>query len=388
MTTVLDGVERAGLASGRHADRPLGLRWVHSPSEYGKKFGALALDDYCDTSIEVPAVLPRNGQTVGYRYGMLDNDTYGCCDPAAMFHCLESLRLRWGVEPYPWAAATCLAAYFAMNGVPPGPPGSSSDQGTDPAVGMNYWVKPGLAPGHTLLGWGFAPNTSSNLRRLIYEFGAGVWAVNLATEQQSQGTDWTWVPGSTPDSWGGHAIDGDCYDEAGFGIITWGEEGTMDDPFVRNSATGLFVPLTTQALNSAEIGPGGVAFAQMKSDLAKYAQGPVTRIRASRANVGKTIRLRERVARHLREAARGVQTHRCHWLRSLLRAPIVRVLQAEIPRDGLDEAERQWIAKGRELGWRPTAGTAATGVIRAWKRAPGCRPLTAVYRSPPSTARR
>ena len=273
--SVLDADRRASLNPHRHADRPLGVRWLHDPAEYGARFGALALDNYCDTTVTVPAVLERSQPMQDYAYGMLNNATYGCCDPAAMYHLDETVQLRRGHDPKPWAASTVLAAYFAMNGVPPGPAGGSSDQGTDPAVGMNWWLNDGLSHDHAhrLLGWGFAPNTSPNLRRLIYEFGGGVWAVQLGIEQQSQGVDWVWVPGETPGSWGGHAIDGDSYDENGFGIVSWGEIGTQDNAFVLNAAVGLYVPLTQDALTKADAGPGGVQLAQMRADLAKYTQG-------------------------------------------------------------------------------------------------------------------
>ena len=279
---VMDASERAHLDTARHADKPVakGIRWVHDPSTYGARFGALMLDGYCDTTIAVPVVLPRNARTQGYGYGMLDNDLYGDCMYAAMYHCQESLRLRWGLAPWPWAAKTCLAAYFAGNGQQPCPPGGPGDQGSDPAVAMGYWQSTGL-PGHKIVAWGYVPAGSPNTRRLIYELGAGVMTLALGTQQQSQGVDFVYTPGETCGSWGGHAIDGDSYDEHGFGVINWSEEGTVDNPFEATCGQGWFFPLTTAALNSADVGPGGVQFSQMRSDLAALSQGrlqlPATR---------------------------------------------------------------------------------------------------------------
>lgn len=268
MTAILDSHERAGLDPGRHAGKKLGSRVELHPRDAG----ALMLDDYVHADVEIPAVLPRNAKTAGYGYGMLDNDTYGDCVSAAMYHMQESMRLRWGTTPHPWSAKTALTEYFNINGVPPGPAGGSSDNGTDPSVAMNYWQVTGL-PGHKIAGWGWVPQTSPNLRRMIAEFGAAMLCVALCVEQQSQGSDWTAVPGEQCGSWGGHAIDADCYDENGLGIVTWGEFGTADNAFVGSCGEGLWVPLSSASLNAHEIGPMGVDFAQMRADLAALSQG-------------------------------------------------------------------------------------------------------------------
>ena len=192
--TVLDAQDRTHLDQRRHADKPLGMRLEHDPL----KFGALDLAKYVHDEVEIPAALARNQAQQGYQYGMLDNDTYGCCDPAADYHIQEIIHLRFGVSPAPWPASICLAWYFAVNGVPPGPAGSASDQGTDPSMSMRYWQEKGLATsgGHKLAGWGWVAQTSpAVIRRCIYEFGAVKFAVELATEQQSQGADWTYEPG-------------------------------------------------------------------------------------------------------------------------------------------------------------------------------------------------
>ena len=131
----------------------LGLKLGSDPFAHG----ALALDKYVDTATApaVPETVATPDST-GYQWGMLDNDRYGDCVAAAMFHCDESFYLRRNVIPTPYAAAEVLTAYFAMNGVPAGPPGSSSDQGTDPSVAMKFWVDAGL-PGHKLAGFGQMP---------------------------------------------------------------------------------------------------------------------------------------------------------------------------------------------------------------------------------------
>jgi hypothetical protein len=273
---VLDAHERVDLDPHRHADKPVerGLRWVHDPSEYGKLFGALVLDveHYVDDSIEYPTTLARTAKTATYGYGMLDNDRYGDCMYAAIYHCQESLRLRWNIAPHEWAASTCLTAYFKGNGQRPCPPGGPGDQGSDPGRAMNFWQTSGL-PGHQILGWGYLPPGSQYSKRFVAEFGAGILTLQLATQQQSQGVDFVYVPGQQCGSWGGHAIDADSFDEKGFGVVNWAELGTVDNAMEARCGSGLFIPLTTAALNQGDVGPCGTALADMKSDLARYSQG-------------------------------------------------------------------------------------------------------------------
>jgi hypothetical protein len=128
--------------------------------------------------------------------------------------------------------------------------------------------------GHKLAGWGWVAQTAPEvIRRCILEFGAVKFAVELAVEQQSQGADWVYERGQQCGSWGGHAIAGDSYDAAGFGIVTWGELGTMDNEFQSTCGDGAWVPLTHDAIGKGGVGPGGMDFAQMAADLAALSQG-------------------------------------------------------------------------------------------------------------------
>ena len=244
----------------------LGLKLGSDP----RKFGALELDQYIDASVVVPSVLPRPNDTEGYSYGMLDNDQYGDCVAAAAYHIQETFRLKEGIRPYPWQASTCLAWYFAVNGVPPGPPGSSSDQGTDPSTAMQYWQTNGL-PGHKLAGFGVLQPNSPHIKRAIWEFGAVMYAVALPVTAQSQGVNWRYTGNTNgnaaPGSWGGHGICGDSYDEELLGFISWGQEGDMDNAFWSNYGEQVLIPLSLDQLNSAKVGPAGFGFAAMKQDL-------------------------------------------------------------------------------------------------------------------------
>jgi hypothetical protein len=242
-------------------DRKLGLILGSD----ARAHGALDLDRYADTTVTIPDTLARPADAAGYVYGMLDNDQYGDCVSAAIYHMQETFRLKEGVEPHPWAASTALAEYFKINGVPPGPPGSQSDQGTDPSVAMEYWQKTGL-PGHDLAGFGVLQPGSPNIKRAIFEFGSVMFAVALPVEAQSQGVHWRWH-GGQPGSWGGHAIAGDSYTPDLLGFISWGEEGDMDNAFWTNCGEQVLVPLSHDQIGKGGTGPGGFNFAQMAADL-------------------------------------------------------------------------------------------------------------------------
>lgn len=243
------------------SERKLGLILGTEPS---RRF-TVNLDDYVDESVVIPDTLPRPTTAEGYAYGMLANDQYGDCVSAAAFHIQETFRLKEGIQPHPWTAETALAWYFAINGVPPGPPGSSSDQGSNPQTAMQYWRTNGL-PAHLIAGYGVLNGDSPNIRRAIYEFGAVMFAVALPVEAQSQGVHWRWT-GGTPGSWGGHAVAGDSYTPDLLGFISWGEEGDMDNPWAQNCMEQCLVPLSHDAIGKGGVGPGGFNFTKMAADL-------------------------------------------------------------------------------------------------------------------------
>ena len=75
-----------------------------------------------------------------------------------------------------------------------------------------------------------------------------------------------------------------------------------------------------------------------------------------------TYSLSFRLGGHLSDARTGDQRYVCNWIRSIQRDgvnPIIVLVELLDDGDylGLDNAERKWIAVGRERGWRLTNGT-------------------------------
>jgi hypothetical protein len=241
----------------------LGLKLGSDPF----KHGALKLEEYVtDQPPVVPgAVTLPNAST--YRWGMLGNNQIGDCMIAALYHADESFYLRRGLQPYPYQSPECVLLYSQITGYNPNDP--STDQGTDPSVAMAWWRDKGL-PGHKILGFGQLPGSSPHIRRAIWEFGAVIFALALPDDWQSMvGPDGVaHFAGSTPgDPNNGHAIVANQFDSSGFGIVTWGEEGTQDNAFTQACLEQVFVPLSSEALNQAGVGPAGFNLAQMRQDL-------------------------------------------------------------------------------------------------------------------------
>lgn len=224
-------------------------------------FGAIKLDEYVEA--EAPAV-PSHLDVPSYDWGMLGNDTIGDCVQASMYHADEAFYLRRGIAPYPYQTPECVQLYSEITGYVPGDP--STDRGTDPSQAMAYWRDHGL-PGHKIVGFGSLPAGSPNIRRAIWEFGAVILAVALPTGAQSQGVHWRGNNLGPAGSWGGHAIVAVGYTPGLLRFISWGEEGDMGQQFEAAYLEQVFVPLSTETLNKAGVGPAGFNFARMRADL-------------------------------------------------------------------------------------------------------------------------
>lgn len=234
--------------------------------------GAIPLDDYVADQPQIPDTLlcPHADK---YPWGMLGNDWWGDCVEAGMLHADEALYLKRGLQPYPYQSPQALGLYSRIAGFNPtdGPSGSNpTDQGTDPAQAMAYWRDTGF-PGHKILGFGQLPGSSPNLRRAIWEFGAVMLAVGLPVDWRSQLTGPTgqaqWSGANHGEPMYGHAIIAVGYTPTLIQIVTWGQAGSIDDPWALAYLEQSFVPLSKDALNKQGIGPAGFNLAQMTSDL-------------------------------------------------------------------------------------------------------------------------
>lgn len=221
----------------------------------------------------VPKVVNRS--YVGYDYGMLGNDRYGCCVFADLYH--DIMHARKGVKradvPVDSTQLTqcVLGSYSDVTGFTPDDP--STDRGTNPADAMQYWHDEGL-----LLPDGsrdkidgavqILPHDGANFRRGVYEFDAVHMSVSLPVAWQQAGNTWdvggdpvndpNWQPGG----WGGHEVLGVSFDARVIAFVTWG-----GIKFMTWRAWGTYGSLGIVSLSKDEIGRTGVSETGLNYDV-------------------------------------------------------------------------------------------------------------------------
>jgi hypothetical protein len=167
-----------------------------------------------------PAVDWTGGRT---SFGMMLNDTLGCCTIAAKGHAVQTWTLNLGSE-LTVPDSVILAAYESECGYNPADP--STDQGGVEVDVLNLWRQNGFA-GHGLFAYADPkPANRLHVEQSIALFGGVYIGISLPLSAQNQ-TVWDVVPdpgdGSTvPGSWGGHAVFCPAYDPTGLTCITWG----------------------------------------------------------------------------------------------------------------------------------------------------------------------
>ena len=199
-------------------------------------------------------------------WGMMLNDTLGCCTIAGCAHAVQVWTADTGREAT-LPDASIEKYYERWDGYVAGEPWT--DRGGSELDVLNRWKKQGFA-GHKLLA--FADPNPANLteiRQSIALFG-GVY-IGLALPRTAQRQEvWQMAPSAgadaEPDSWGGHCVFVCKYDEAGFTCITWGQIKTMTVDFWKNYCDEAHTLLSADWL-AAKGAPSGFDQAQLLADL-------------------------------------------------------------------------------------------------------------------------
>jgi len=245
----------------------LNLAKLHKPT--------LKLGNYIRTELAAPPAAVSRPHP-GFKWGMLANDSIGDCVIAMMLHSIEEFHLDAQTEPPAFTDQDAISLYSAITGYNPNDP--SSDQGTDETTAMNYWEQPGLRTNgttHTIAAT--VAVDASNLdecRIAIDEFVTLQIGIALPNTAKGQ-TEWTVVgdpdtdPDSAPGSWGGHGIPYREYDGETFTCVTWGAELLLTVPFHQAYAQEAHVVVTDEMLNNQGVGPSGVAWDDLVSDIKK-----------------------------------------------------------------------------------------------------------------------
>lgn len=271
----------------RISDPGFRLRDHHAPPRFPEpvKLGAqlgthkpkLKLGDYLDAAVAAPPPAVHRPHD-GFAWGMLANDQLGDCVIAMMLHSIEDFHLDAGTPPPAFTDQDAIAMYSAIAGYDPHDP--STDQGTNEATAMSYWQTTGLATSdgqtHKIAGTvAVDPANLTECRIAINEFVDLQIGIDLPRSAQGQ-PEWGVVgdpakdPASLPGSWGGHGIPFREYDPATFKCVTWGGELLLTVEFHQAYVSEAHVVVTQEMLNNnSGVGPSGVAWDDLLSDLLK-----------------------------------------------------------------------------------------------------------------------
>jgi hypothetical protein len=233
----------------------------------------LLFANYRTSLLAVPAEFGHYGEIPHGGWGMLGNDSLGDCAPCGGAHSVMQDTAEGTGRPVVMSTANTEADYFAMNGVPPGPPGSSSDQGTNPNTLLNYCVNTGMADAtgtrHPLAG--YTQLEAGNLQELAeatYLFGAA--GVCLALPQSAQDYFqtgyWRVVPGDNTIV-GGHYVICVGRWNGYYELISWGARVHATAAFLTTYCNGAYGTFSAEILNGKGKSPEGWDRAQLQDDL-------------------------------------------------------------------------------------------------------------------------
>jgi hypothetical protein len=206
-------------------------------------------------------------------WGMLANDTVGCCTIAAAGHALQEWTYDAAGAEAAITDAEVLAAYSAVTGYNPADP--TTDQGAVCLDVLRYWRKTGVA-GHTITAFAqIHPAKHDEVRAAIDLFGAAYIGVNLPTSAQHEldaGQPWSSTTGA-PGGWGGHCVIVTAYDETGLTCVTWGQLQRMTWAWWDRYVEEAYAVLSPDWLSKAGLAPNTFDAAALERDLAALGAG-------------------------------------------------------------------------------------------------------------------
>ncbi len=268
-----------------HLNRHIVIGACKLPDPHAMRFH---LGDYIDAATLPPAPASEDYSTPAMSVisNVEGNDSVGDCVLAEEAHFVGVMTGNTG-RLFSYTPAQTLAAYSAITGYNPNDP--STDQGTDPTVAMNYFIKNPYADGTKLAGWAmvnagnmelvkFAISALGNLKLWV-----GLPDAWINPFPSANGFVWDVAP---PNGNNGHCIGSCAYNSTkitivgsnaqGVQVMTWGLIGTITWAafaalFVPNAGGGAAVRLTPDWIaKGAAKTPSGFAYADLISDLNRF----------------------------------------------------------------------------------------------------------------------
>jgi hypothetical protein len=232
----------------------------------------LRVGAYLTESLEAPPI--SVDWTKGVKsFGMMLNDTLGCCTIAGAGHADQIFTLNAGTESTVTDAV--VQSYYSLwDGYVAG--NAATDNGGVELDVLNAWQKQGFA-GHALTAFADPKVTNAvEVRQAIALFGGVYIGVELPNSAQDQvGKVWDTAPWYSFESaaykagsWGGHCVFVTGYDADGLTCITWGALQRMTWSFWNRYVDEAHALLSPDFLGANGLDPDGFDMAQLTADLA------------------------------------------------------------------------------------------------------------------------
>lgn len=151
-------------------------------------------------------------------WGMLGNDQYGDCGPAATEHYRMA---KAGTADITNASDAATEALYFAYGRAQGEPGSHPDQGVDNASWLKWMFDNGYITAYARVD----ANDADAVRMAMLNFSGVLVGCSLADQAEQEFNDhrpWTITAAERPDPQEGHDILLVAYDSAGETFVTWG----------------------------------------------------------------------------------------------------------------------------------------------------------------------
>lgn len=231
----------------------------------------LRLGNYL-TAAAYPTSAHWDARIGAHDWGMMANDTVGCCTCTTAGHHLQAWTTsdRPNVE-YRASDTQILQAYSAVTGYDPRDP--STDQGAYCLDVLNYWRRQGIAGRKIVAYMQVDPKNDAEVKTAIWAFGGLYLGVSLPVSAQTQ-TIWKaprlWERFSSkwrPGSWGGHAVPLVAYDTKHLTCITWGQAQQMTYGFLHRYCDEAYVCLSEDWTGTDRLSPSGFDYAKLLEDL-------------------------------------------------------------------------------------------------------------------------
>ena len=203
--------------------------------------------------------------------GMLKNDTYGCCVPAAMRHGMMVWRQSNGIL-YRATDEETIDDYKAVGGFDPNAKlaadGSNpTDQGCSELEEMKYLSRIGVVGAFVLVD----KRSHDFIKQAIWLFGGALlgWQLNKSLDEDAQ----IWEPPSNligdnePGSGGGHGTFAPGYDDDVIGNITWGRRRAASWGYVDDYLDEIWVGVSKYWCENPQKAPNGLDMETLLADL-------------------------------------------------------------------------------------------------------------------------